>query len=144
MTNVVITTIAFISQAHAGQKYGDMDYFFHPVAVANAVTQPTEDEYLAALLHDVIEDTIFSEDDLRGMYSDAVVDIVVLLSKDKTLDYVGNIQRIIDSGNVSAMKVKLADNRINFSGDKSHMSEERRNRLLDQYSSSISMIVDAL
>ena len=32
-TSAVAATIGFIQEAHAGQKYGNMPYFFHPVEV---------------------------------------------------------------------------------------------------------------
>jgi guanosine-3',5'-bis(diphosphate) 3'-pyrophosphohydrolase len=150
----VAAAIAFIQEAHAGQKYGSMPYFFHPIEVgAVAWTYATSLSYtpqqleiiiLAAFLHDIIEDTDYTEADLRERFGDDVVDAVVLLSKDSTLDYQGNIQRIIDSENIVAMIVKLADNRVNRSGNKSHMDPTRATKLNDRYDMSIDMLVDAL
>ena len=139
-----IDTISFIADAHRGQLYGNMPYMFHPMAVAAEVTNASVDEYLAALLHDVIEDTSFTGSDLRERYSNSVVDMVELLSKDDTLDYRGNIQRIIDSGNIGAMKVKLADNRVNYRSDKSDMDPARAKKLTDRYEMSINMLEEAL
>lgn len=140
----IVATVAFISQAHSGQKYGNMPYMFHPMEVAAAIENATTNEYLAGLLHDVLEDTEYTENDLRERYADEVVDMVVLLSKDDSLDYRGNIQRIIDSGNRGAMKVKLADNRVNRGGDKSAMSAERAAKLNNRYDMSIEMLTKAL
>lgn len=141
-------TIEFIKEAHAGQLYGDQPYWTHPVAVALMLCKThadaTEDENMAALLHDVIEDTKWTEEMLRPIFGDAVIDMVVLLSKDETMDYRANIQRIIDSGNVGAMRVKLADNNVNISGDKSHMSAGRREKLMTRYQMSIEMLGEAL
>lgn len=141
---MIVATVSFISIAHRDQMYGDMPYMFHPMEVAQTVRAASVNEYLAALLHDVIEDTEFDEAALRSRYDDAVVDMVVLCSKDNTLDYRGNIQRIIDSGNIGAMKVKLADNRVNRSGDKSHMEDKRIAKLNDRYDMSIEMLEAAL
>jgi (p)ppGpp synthase/HD superfamily hydrolase len=152
----VSATIAFIAEAHRGQKYGDMPYFFHPVEVAMKALEivdgllPGEDvRYLSesvalvALLHDIIEDTDYTEDNLRARYSDDVVDADVLLTLDEKLDYLANIQRIIDSRNLRAMIVKLADNRVNRGGDKSKMTAEKAARLNARYDASIAMLTAA-
>lgn len=142
--NVIYKTVTFIMSAHQDQLYGDQPYWTHPVAVANQIVDPTIDEYLAALLHDVVEDTDWSSRDLSVMFSPAVIEIVGLLTKDNTLSYQANIQRIIDSGNQSAMKVKLADNQVNRRGDKSGMSQARTKKLNDRYDVSISMLTSSL
>ena len=152
----VSATIAFIAEAHRGQKYGNMPYFFHPVEVAMEALEivdrllPGEDlRYLSesvalvALLHDVLEDTDYTEADLRARYSDEVVDADVLLTLDETLDYLANIQRIIDSRNIRAMVVKLADNRVNRGGDKSKFNPEKAARLNARYDASIAMLTVA-
>jgi (p)ppGpp synthase/HD superfamily hydrolase len=152
----VSATIAFIAEAHRGQKYGDMPYFFHPVEVAIVALGivdgllPGEDlRYLSesvaivALLHDVLEDTDYTEAGLRARYSDEVVDADVLLTLNDGLDYLANIQRIIDSRNIRAMIVKLADNRVNRGGDKSKMTAEKAARLNARYDASIAMLTAA-
>ena len=156
----VAATVAFIQEAHKGQKYGDMPYFFHPVEVANEVisialmlyadsakvTQMPElrDVQLAALLHDVIEDTEYTEAQLRQRFRKTVVDMVVLLSLNEGLEYRENIQRIIDSGNIGAMLVKLADNRVNRRGDKSKFKPEKAEKLNARYEMSMEMLIAAL
>jgi (p)ppGpp synthase/HD superfamily hydrolase len=136
--------LGFIESAHAGQLYGDQPYYTHPVAVANNLINASVYEYIAALLHDVIEDTAFTEANLRELFGDIVVDMVVLLTKDGTLNYRENIQRIIDSGNIGAMKVKLSDNEINITGDKSKMDPNRAQKLNTRYAMSIDMLEAAL
>lgn len=72
-------TIEFIKHAHAGQEYAPgAPYWQHPVAVMERLpADATHEEKLAALLHDVIEDTAYSRHDLlaRG-YSELVLDMV--------------------------------------------------------------------
>ena len=156
MQHLIPATVAFIQEAHAGQKYGNMPYFFHPVEVAEMaenllvngdfghVHANVRDVVLAALLHDVIEDTEYTEADLRERFSPVVVDAVVLLTKDDNFDYRANIQRIVDSGNYVAMVVKLADNLVNNSGDKSAMAPARAAKLTERYTMSIGMLQQAL
>jgi (p)ppGpp synthase/HD superfamily hydrolase len=150
----IAATVAFIAEAHRGQKYGSMPYFFHPVEVAEMAEhiateeaplgwrddRTVENVKLVALLHDVIEDTDYTAQDLRTRYSDTVVDAVVLLSHDTALEYLDNIQRIIDSGNKLAMMVKLADNRVNRRGDKSSFRPEKAARLNARYDASIALL----
>jgi|TARA_R110000851_G_scaffold233353_1_gene385896 guanosine-3',5'-bis(diphosphate) 3'-pyrophosphohydrolase len=131
-------TIAFIKVAHDGQHYGDLPYFTHPIEVA--MYCGTHIQKMAGLLHDVIEDTAVTETELREIFGDIIVDIVVLLTKDASIGYRENIQRIIDSGNRDAMAVKLADNTVNHSGDKSHMKPDRAKKLMARYEMSIEML----
>ena len=138
------TAIKIISFYHKDQKYGEMSYFLHPVEVANEVLNPTHDEYLAALMHDLLEDCNLTESTLRAIVQKEVVDMVVLLTKDKNLTYEENIQKIIDSGNIGAMKVKLADNTVNMRGDKSDMAQSRKEKLETRYQRSIEMLIKAL
>jgi len=148
----VIATVAFIQEAHKDQMYGVMPYFFHPVEVAETVTSleyPINGRlrilaYIVALLHDVIEDTKYTKDMLLTRYSNDVVDAVVLLSHDTDLPYLENIQRIIDSGNIIAMLVKLADNTVNRNGDKSSFNPVKAKRLNDRYDASIKLLTTAL
>lgn len=154
---LVPSTVAFIQEAHAGQKYGNMPYFFHPIEVAEmaqaivmhsnhrlADLLQLDNIVTAALLHDVIEDTKYTAVDLRERFTLESIDMVVLLTKDDSLDYRANIQRIIDSGNRGAMIVKLADNRVNRGGDKSAMDSARAEKLNARYDMSIAMLEAAL
>jgi (p)ppGpp synthase/HD superfamily hydrolase len=141
MTLTIQNTVTFMKTAHLGQKYGDLPYYTHPIEVAMYCNTPVQK--IAGLLHDVLEDTAWTEVQLREIFDDEVVDIVVLLTKDKTLTYRQNIQRIIDSGNVDAMTVKLADNTVNFNGDKSQMNPQRAAKLMDRYAMSMEMLTKA-
>jgi len=147
VNNRISSTLGFIMAAHAGQKYGDEAYWVHPCRVMCTVIEmgsPSQDELLAALLHDVVEDTEYTLQDLEELgYCDGALAIVDLLTKQPGT-YLENINRIIDSGNRSAMRVKLADNMINISGDKSHMDQERVDRLVNKYTMSIDMLRAAL
>ena len=96
--------------AHAGQvdKLG-VDYIEHPRAVA-ARFDPVEQEaeHVAALLHDVVEDSPITPDDLRlAGIPDDVVDAVVLLTRTPEVaadDYYRAIR-----ANELARQVKLSD-----------------------------------
>ena len=128
----IAEAFGFMVNAHRGQFYGELPYFTHPLQVAEIVSNmktPYNDEIIAALLHDVVEDTDVVMPDIRSFCSTNVANVVELLTKDNSLSYEENIDRIIASGNNSAARIKWADNFVNMSGDKSAMSAEKRNKL---------------
>jgi (p)ppGpp synthase/HD superfamily hydrolase len=99
------------SRAHKGQTRRDgSDYWNHPIGVASELTQNGYDDlYVAtALLHDVIEDTsVTAEDLVRQGVPNQVVDAVVAITKLKTDTYEGYLKRVKD--NQIARVVKSAD-----------------------------------
>lgn len=94
------------ARAHNGQvdKAG-VDYIEHPRAVASLVEG--ENEKICAFLHDVLEDTDFSEESLRILFGNEIVDVLILLTHKDGEDYFDYINRI--STSPTAKKVKLAD-----------------------------------
>ena len=93
--------------AHAGQKDAHgVDYAVHPITVANYVDDP--DGQVCALLHDIIEDTSYTADDLLEMgFPEIIVDTVVDLTRLENEKYEDYISRIED--NPLAVLVKIAD-----------------------------------
>ena len=69
----------------------------------------------AAWLHDIIEDTPITAEDLReDGYAEAVIEIVLLLTKPETaVLYAERISKLIASGNLGAILIKLSDNEDN-------------------------------
>jgi (p)ppGpp synthase/HD superfamily hydrolase len=86
----------FAARAHAGQTSpgSGLPYIVHPVSVAMEViaalaAEPGRNEVLAvqcALLHDVIEDTSLTYEDLRNEFGAPVAEGVLALSKDPRID----------------------------------------------------------
>lgn len=112
MTDMIYTEITkkamrIAYEAHAGQfDECGVPYVFHPLHVAEQMTN--EKTCCAALLHDVLEDTDTTADQLReaGMPLD-VVFAVQLLTRDPAEDYMDYVRRI--RPNAIAKAVKLAD-----------------------------------
>ena len=96
--------------AHHGQldKSG-APYIFHPIHLAEQM----EDEFscCAALLHDVVEDTDVTLDDLRKDFPEEVVEAVRLLTHEDGVPDAEYLTAI--KANPIALKVKLADNAHN-------------------------------
>jgi (p)ppGpp synthase/HD superfamily hydrolase len=99
--------IALAVEAHRGQsdKYGK-PYILHPLTLM--MKMEGETAMMAAVLHDVVEDTTLTLDDLikEGFPAD-VVEAVDSLSKRESESYEGYIDRL--SANTLAVKVKRAD-----------------------------------
>jgi (p)ppGpp synthase/HD superfamily hydrolase len=107
------TTIELMRRAHEGQidKSG-RPYYLHPLRVAMRLAHCSAAERHAALLHDVVEDTAVKIDDLRELgYGDEVLGLVDLLTRRKPDGESHNayMERIVQSRDVKALRVKLAD-----------------------------------
>ncbi len=139
-------TIELIKRLHEGQlDLCGVPYWQHPVAVMSLLRHGADDETkLIALLHDVVEDTPTTLDDLREMgYNDTVVEGVRLLTKadpNNRQTYMEEIAKLCDTGNVRAMLVKSADNLHNGSKERwEQIPEEHKHRrawMLDRYAKS--------
>jgi len=129
--------IALAANAHAGQKdKAGYPYILHPLRVMLNMT--TESEMIAAVLHDIVEDTQITSEELRRQgFSEDILDAVRLLTKqdkDKQdyLSYIGQIRQ-----NPIARKVKLADLEDNMNirrlKDQDYLNESDVARLKKYY-----------
>ncbi|MFG5918610.1 HD domain-containing protein [Sneathia vaginalis] len=107
------------TEAHKGQvdKAG-VPYINHPLTVASLVD--TEEEKIVALLHDTIEDTSITEQDLIDYgFPNEIVEAVKLLTHNKNVPYMDYVAKIKD--NELARKVKIAD--LTHNSDLSRLKE---------------------
>ena len=106
-------------RAHAGQMdRAGWPYVVHPLMVAEQMT--TEDSCVAALLHDVVEDTDVTMEDLRAEgFSETQLEAVALLTRDEKEPYMSYVARLAE--NPLARQVKLADLRHNM--DRTRLAE---------------------
>jgi len=97
--------IAYDAHKDQFDKCG-MPYIFHPIHLAEQLQ--TEDTTIVALLHDVVEDTAMTFDDLssKKVFLN-VITALKLLTHDKSVDYFEYVSLI--KGNPIASSVKLAD-----------------------------------
>lgn len=143
-------SIEFIQKAHKGQtdKSG-RDYYLHPIAVMNRLPKTVGEDVLhAALLHDVIEDTEYTRQDLANMgYNDATLDVVDLVTKnsEENGSYLEKIESIIASGNVGAIRLKYADMSENTDPDRvAKLSKNDKKRLTEKYAEPIELLRRAI
>lgn len=94
-------------QAHKNQldKSG-IPYVFHPIHLAEQMQD--EETTLVALLHDVVEDSDYSLEDLRAMgFGDSVLEALALMTHDEKVPYMDYVAGIKPNG--IARAVKIAD-----------------------------------
>lgn len=99
--------LTLAKSAHSGQTdKGGQPYILHPIAVAELVD--TEAEKTVALLHDVVEDTPVTLEELQKQgFPEAVVAAIDVLTKRPGVDYRDYIQLV--KQNQLALTVKIAD-----------------------------------
>ena len=98
--------------AHHGQvDYNGIPYIFHPIHLAEQMDD--EISTCVALLHDTVEDTAVTLEQLAEEFPPAVVEAVALLTHQEGVEYFDYVRSIRQ--NPVAVKVKLAD--LDHNGD---------------------------
>ena len=110
-------------EAHKEQTdQSGMPYVFHPFHVAEQMQD--ENSTIVALLHDVVEDTEYTLEDLRSFgFSDEVLEAIALLTHEPDVPYVEYLERI--KTNQLAKTVKLADIMHNSDQTRLEANDER-------------------
>lgn len=107
-------------EAHKNQKRKTGEpYIIHPIAVARIVAEEFElgaNPIMAAFLHDVVEDTPYTLDDIKERFGEDVAFLVGVVTKQKKAEYnqskqIDNYRQILASVqfDVRAILIKLAD-----------------------------------
>jgi guanosine-3',5'-bis(diphosphate) 3'-pyrophosphohydrolase len=123
--------IILAARAHRGQvdKAGQ-PYILHPIRLMLSLTG--EQERMAALLHDVVEDSDVTLGDLTvAGYPVEVVEAVALLTHREGVEYSDYIERI--KGNTIARRVKLADLRDNLDVSRISSPTEKDRERMEKY-----------
>ena len=108
MINTKLTRKAMIIAYNAHQNQFDkanIPYIYHPIHIAEQME--TELECIVALLHDVVEDTDITLNDLEKEFPKEVIDLLKILTHDKKIDYIEYIKKV--KTNPIATKIKIAD-----------------------------------
>lgn len=125
-------------EAHREQtdKSG-MPYVFHPFHLAEQMK--TEETTIVALLHDVVEDTAYTVEDLANMgFDKAVTDAIALMTHAEGVDYMDYVRRI--QKNPIAKAVKLADLRHNSDLSRLDFVDEKALRRREKYLKAIALL----
>lgn len=101
-----------IYEKHMNQyDKSNLPYVFHPLLVASQMDD--ENTTLTALLHDIVEDTDITFDDLKAEgFPDEVICALKLLTHNNNVDYYKYVENLSD--NDIARKVKMCDLKHNM------------------------------
>ncbi|KQO67160.1 MULTISPECIES: bifunctional (p)ppGpp synthetase/guanosine-3',5'-bis(diphosphate) 3'-pyrophosphohydrolase [unclassified Methylobacterium] len=133
----------YAMRAHGTQKRASGDPFFaHPLEVAAILTDLRLDDatIVAAVLHDTVEDTAATLDEIRELFSPEIGALVDGLTKLKRLDLVSkraaqgeNFRKLLlaVAADVRVLLVKLAD-RLHNMRTLHHMRADKRERIAQE------------
>ena len=118
-TELTKRAINLMFDQHRDQRdKSGLPYVFHPWHVAESM--PDEITTVVALLHDVVEDTQLTIEDLRQMgYPKEVTEALALMTHEKGTDYFEYVKRL--AVNPIARMVKLSD--LKHNSDLTRMDE---------------------
>jgi (p)ppGpp synthase/HD superfamily hydrolase len=130
--------IAYDAHKEQTDKTG-VPYIFHPYHLAEQMADETS--VCAALLHDVAEDTAvtFANMAAQGISAD-VIDALKILTHDANVSYFDYIQQIKDSGNQTAVNVKLADLLHNSDVSRVDNADEKMKARWEKYRAAITQL----
>lgn len=126
---------------HGNQKRASGDYYYqHPIEVAYIVAKMKldQDSLITALLHDTIEDTNLSLNQIKKIFGEQVANLVIGVTKLSKLEFQSDNLRqaenfrklfIAMSEDIRVLLIKLADRLHNMRTLKFLPSEERRIRI---------------
>ncbi len=82
-------------------------YINHLLAVSEQVD--SEEDKIVALLHDIIEDTYISIEELNKVIPMNLIERILLLTHDKKYTYDEYITNILNCGDINVVRIKMAD-----------------------------------
>ena len=135
----------YARKRHNGQlREGGEPFFNHVHRVAQKSPQDPV-AVAAAYLHDVVEDNRARPEDVLFIFGQEVYNLVMLLTRNRGESYKDYIKRIINSGNTTAMRIKLADNEDNLSScEPGIFPPKLEKRQIDRWNMSKEMLLAAL
>ena len=125
-------------EAHRKQKdKSGIPYVFHPIHLAEQME--TEETIIVALLHDVVEDSDYTIEDLRKKgFSDAVLEAISLMTHADGVNYMDYVKEI--KNNPIARVVKLADLRHNSDLTRLEVVDEKALKRRNTYQEAIAFL----
>lgn len=115
-----------------------MPYVYHPFHLAEQM----DDEYstCVALLHDVVEDTDMTLDELSEIFPKEVTDAITMMTHNDSVPYLEYVREI--KNNPIAAKVKLADLKHNSDLTRLDVVDDKTLERVEKYKKAISILTD--
>ncbi len=128
--------LCFAAHKEQTDKSG-LPYVFHPFHLAEQMTDETTT--IVALLHDVVEDSDYTLDDLRAMgFPSAAVEAIACMTHDDAADYLDYVAAL--KSNPVARAVKLADLRHNSDLTRLDTVDDKARRRAEKYQKAIELL----
>lgn len=127
-------------EAHKNQvdKNG-IPYIYHPIHLAEQMED--ENTICVALLHDVVEDTDITFEELQKIgFNDDIIVALKLMTHDERVPYMDYIREI--RNNPIAAKVKLADLKHNSDLTRLDVIDEKAKQRVEKYRKAIELLTD--
>ncbi|WP_331665420.1 hypothetical protein [Anaerocolumna sp.] len=142
MVNMLNKAIEIATKAHAGQvDKGGAPYILHPLRVM--LNCESEAAKVCAALHDVIEDTNITLDDLKAEgFTDEIITVLDCLTKRTGESYDEFINRVLT--NEIACQVKLADLADNMNLTRIQNPTVKDEECIKKYNQAADRILEAL
>ena len=128
--------LCFAAHKEQTDKSG-IPYVFHPFHLAEQMQ--SEETTIAALLHDVVEDTEYTLQDLAAMgFDPVVIDALALLTHDDATPYMDYVLAI--RGNPIARAVKIADLKHNSDLSRLDAVDEKALQRAEKYRQALALL----
>lgn len=128
--------LCFAAHKDQTDKSG-LPYVFHPFHLAEQM--PDEESTVVALLHDVVEDTAFTLEDLEQIgFPQRVLDALRLMTHDPSVPYLEYVAKL--KPNPIARRVKLADLRHNSDLTRLNIVDEKARQRVKKYAAAIRLL----
>ena len=141
-TKMTLKAMHLAYRAHLGQEdHNHVPYIFHPYHLAEQMDD--EISCTVALLHDVVEDTDVTLDELAREFPREVVEAVALMTHGEDVDYFDYVRAI--KQNPIATRVKLADLAHNMDESRNadaSFSEERLRYWKEKYTKAKAILTE--
>lgn len=139
-TNLTKKAMKIAFNAHKEQvDKNDMPYIYHPVHLAEQMD--SEEAICVALLHDVVEDTDITFEDLKEHgFSEEIINALQLMTHEDDVPYMEYVKKL--KTNEIAKKVKLAD--LNHNSDLSRLDiiDEKALCRVEKYKKAIELLTE--
>ncbi len=130
--------IAFDAHKDQLDKSG-IPYIYHPIHLAEQMTD--EKTTCVALLHDVVEDSDMTFEDLiEARFDDEVIEALKLLTHDKDVPYMDYVLNLKE--NEIARKVKLADLEHNSDLSRLNKIDDKALKRVEKYKNAMMLLKD--
>lgn len=128
--------LSFTAHKDQVDKSG-IPYVYHPYHLAEQME--TEETIVVALLHDVVEDTDYTFNDLQKMgFPDSVIEALRLMTHDPKIPYLDYVKKM--KANPVASAVKLADLKHNSDLSRLNRIDETALARVQKYEKAIQIL----